>query len=146
LADLSADSEGAFFNYVNHLAAERRYLLEDAHPDWKHKAFRAGLRAYGHLPVTFRGKEMTAAEWFSQLQTAEAFWIQAAKETELPEFESTILEYQSQSSTPTSEISDAGDEDVRGGGEPVSTDRTVVNSQGFGFGLGLEISKALEAL
>jgi hypothetical protein len=31
------DSECAFFNYTNQLTAELRYLLEDAHPDWKHK-------------------------------------------------------------------------------------------------------------
>lgn len=93
--------------------------------------------------MTFRGKAMTAAEWFSQLQTAEAFWIQAAKETELPEFESTILEYQSQSSTPTGESPDGAD-DLRG--EPVLSGRTVASSKGYGFGLGLEISKALEAL
>ncbi|KAK5452928.1 hypothetical protein LTS15_007076 [Exophiala xenobiotica] len=129
-------SEGAFFNYVNHLDAERRYLVEDAHPDWKHKAWRAGLQQYGDLLLTFRGKEMTVADWFSQLQTAEAFWIQAAKETELPDFESTILEYQSQTTTPSSECSDEA-HDFSGAAVPAG--REVVNSERLGLG----ISKAL---
>ncbi|KIX03661.1 uncharacterized protein Z518_07214 [Rhinocladiella mackenziei CBS 650.93] len=143
-------SEGAFFNYVNHLAAERRYLLEDAHPDWKHKASRAGLNNYGELLLTFRGKEMTVAEWFSQLQAAEAFWIHEAKQTELPDFESTVLEYQSQSSTPSSEVGEddeaeaedaIGPQPVAAGGRVVGA-RKQVNSDG----LGLKIAKALEAL
>ncbi|KAI1609932.1 hypothetical protein EDD37DRAFT_373736 [Exophiala viscosa] len=136
----SADSysEGAFFNYVNHLAAERQYLLEDAHPDWKHKATRSGLRQYGDLMVTFRGKEMTVNEWFSQLQTAETFWIQAAKEMEVPDFESTILEFQSQTTTPISESSD--DADSNFGGDAVPTGRKAVDSERLGFG----VSKALE--
>lgn len=134
----TSDSEMAFFNYVNHLAAERQYLLEDAHPDWKHKASRAGLQQYGDLSLTFRGKEMTVNEWFSQLQSAETFWIQAAKEMELPDFESTILEFQSQTTTPISESSDDGDSNF--GGDAVPTGRKAVDSERLGFG----VSKALE--
>ncbi len=111
-------------------------MLEDAHPDWKHKASRAGLQQYGDLLLTFRGKEMTVAEWFSQLQTAEAFWTHAAKETELPDFESTILEYQSQTTTPSSECSDEA-EDLSGAAVPAG--REVVDSERLGLG----ISKAL---
>jgi len=132
------DSEGAFFNYVNSLAAERQYLLEDAHPDWKHKARLSKLQQYGDLMVTFRGKEMSVNEWFSQLQTAETFWIQAAKEMELPDFESTILEFQSQTTTPISESSD--DADSTFGGDVVPTGRRAVDSERLEFG----VSKALE--
>ncbi|KAK5058865.1 hypothetical protein LTR84_011129 [Exophiala bonariae] len=134
-------SEGAFFNYVNHLAAERRYLLEDALPDWKHKASRAGLRQYNDLMLTFRGKEMKVIEWFSQLQAAVSFWCYEARQTELPDFDSTILEYESQSSTPSSEASES---DLRYSTDqrPVSTGREPVATAGFG----LEVSKALEAL
>ncbi|KAK6364801.1 hypothetical protein LTS17_011906 [Exophiala oligosperma] len=130
-------SEGAFFNYVNHVAAERRYLLEDAHTDWRHKASRAGLQQYAHLLLTFRGKEMTVSEWFTQLQAAETFWIQAAKETELPDFESTILEFQSQTTTPSSEneVEDVGGATVPAGIATLDTSR-------LGFG----ISKALAEL
>ncbi|EHY60156.1 hypothetical protein HRR83_009120 [Exophiala dermatitidis] len=134
-------SEGAFFNYVNHVAAERRYLLEDAHPDWKHKASRVGLQQYGDLVITFRGKEMTVAEWFSQLKEAEAFWLQEAAQTELPDFESTVSEYWSLSSTPTSETSDASDGLL---GMAVPTGRKPVNSQGLG--LEFPTASSLEAL
>ncbi|EXJ90952.1 hypothetical protein A1O1_04059 [Capronia coronata CBS 617.96] len=134
-------SEGAFFNYVNHVAAERRYLLEDAHPDWKHKASRAGIHQYGDLVIDFRGKQMTVAEWFSQLKAAEAFWIQEAAQTELPDFESTVLEYRSLSSTPTSETSDASEGLI---GMPVPTGRKAVDAEGLG--LEFRMAKALEAL
>ncbi|EXJ92933.1 hypothetical protein A1O3_01489 [Capronia epimyces CBS 606.96] len=134
-------SEGAFFNYVNHVTAERRYLLEDAHPDWKHKASRAGLHRYSDLAITFRGKEMTVGEWFSQLKAAETLWIQEAAQTELPEFESTVLEYRSLSSTPTSETSDASEDLI---GLPVPTGRRPVDPEGLG--LGFQMAKALEAL
>lgn len=139
VANLDSDSEGAFFNYVNHVAAERRYLLEDAHTDWRHKASRAGLQQYGDLSLTFRGKQMTVNEWFTRLQTAEAFWIQAAKETELPDFESTILEFQSQTTTPSSESADEV-EDV--GLAAVPAGRATVDTSRLGLG----ISKALAEL
>ncbi|KAL6249216.1 hypothetical protein RBB50_004279 [Rhinocladiella similis] len=138
-ADIVDYSEGAFFNYVNHVAAERRYLLEDAHTDWRHKASRAGLQQYGDLSLTFRGKQMTVNEWFTRLQTAEAFWIQAAKETELPDFESTILEFQSQTTTPSSESADEV-EDV--GLAAVPAGRATVDTSRLGLG----ISKALAEL
>ncbi|KAJ4585268.1 hypothetical protein HRR81_001077 [Exophiala dermatitidis] len=141
VAKLAKVSEGAFFNYVNHVAAERRYLLEDAHPDWKHKASRVGLQQYGDLVITFRGKEMTVAEWFSQLKEAEAFWLQEAAQTELPDFESTVSEYWSLSSTPTSETSDASDGLL---GMAVPTGRKPVNSQGLG--LEFPTASSLEAL
>ncbi|KIW10840.1 hypothetical protein PV08_10139 [Exophiala spinifera] len=132
-------SEGAFFNYVNHVAAERRYLLEDAHTDWRHKASRAGLQQYGDLSLVFRGKEMTVSQWFTRLQAAEAFWIQAAKETELPDFESTVLEFQSQTTTPSSESADEI-EDV--GGVAVPAGRATVDTSRLGLG----ISQALAEL
>ncbi|KIW98677.1 uncharacterized protein Z519_00338 [Cladophialophora bantiana CBS 173.52] len=147
-------SEGAFFNYMNALSAERRYLLEDAHPDWKHKASRAGLSQYGELLLTCRGKEMTVREWFEQLQRAEQLWIQEAKDAELPDFESTVTEYQiltdSESSTPPSEVSE--DEGPRGWDarpgpatrKPMADLRTKM---GGGHEIGPErIAKALEAL
>jgi hypothetical protein len=136
-----SDSEGAFFNYVNHLSAERRYLLEDALPDWKHKATRAGLKRYNDLILTFRGKDMTVAEWFTQLQAAVTLWCHEARQAELPDFDSTILEYESQSSTPSSEHSESDLDDLMGQ-QPVRTGRKPVASEGFGF----EVSKALEAL
>lgn len=116
-------------------------MLEDAHPDWKHKASRVGLQQYGDLVLTFRGKEMTMREWFFQLQAAESFWIQGAQDMELPEFESTVLEYHSQSSTPASDTASEGEgEDVMG--DPVSTGRKVVGASGLGLG----VAKVLEEL
>jgi len=84
------------------------------------------------------------AEWFSQLQAAEAFWIQEAKKLEFPDFASTVLEYQSQSSSPPSETSEEAEDNVRG--QPVPTGRKVVGGgrkPGTSEGLGLEIAKAL---
>ncbi|KIX98509.1 uncharacterized protein Z520_05810 [Fonsecaea multimorphosa CBS 102226] len=148
-------SETAFFNYMNALSAERRYLLEDAHPDWKHKASRAGLSQYGELLLTCRGKEMTVAEWFDQLQRAEQLWVQEAKDAELPDFESTVTEYQiltdSESSTPPSEVSeDDSPEGGRSWDAPVPVGRRPkADPKGKmgGHELGPErIAKALEAL
>lgn len=84
---------------------------------------------------------MTVGEWFSQLKAAEAFWIQEAAHTELPDFESTVSEYRSLSSTPTSETSDAGEGLL---GMPVPTGRNPVHANGLG--LEFQMAKALEAL
>lgn len=149
------DSETAFFNYANHLAAERRYLLEDAHPDWKHKASRAGLHnsEYEGLLLTFRGKEMTMRKWFQQLQRAEAVWIREAQQAAIPDFEATIVEFeswsQSPASTPGSVVSeDDPEENVAMGAKPVPPGHKML-----GGGkrkqevLGLErVAQALEAL
>jgi len=88
-------SETAFFNYTNAITAERTYLLRDAHPDWKHKARLASLTnpLYSSIPLTYRGRQTTVGEWFSQLQEAETFWIESAREAEVPEFEATVAEY-----------------------------------------------------
>ncbi|KAH0841749.1 hypothetical protein AYO21_01018 [Fonsecaea monophora] len=148
-------SESAFFNYMNAVSAERRYLVEDAHPDWKHKASRAGLSQYGDLVLTCRGKEMTVSEWFDQLQRAEKLWVQQAKDAELPDFESTVTEYQiltdSESSTPPSEVSeDDSPEGGRSWDAPVPVGRKPLadaNTKMGGHGIGPErIAKALEAL
>src|SRR5690349_9938721 len=91
------DSECAFFNYNNQLTAELRYLLEDAHPDWKHKASRAGLvfndGKYRDLCMRFHGKDVTLQQWFKQLENTEALWIREATRFEMPQFETTIWEY-----------------------------------------------------
>lgn len=84
---------------------------------------------------------MTVAEWFTQLQAAVTLWCHEARQAELPDFDSTILEYESQSSTPSSEHSESDLDDLMGE-QPVRTGRKPVAPEGFGF----EISKALEAL
>lgn len=88
---------------------------------------------------------MTVSKWFSKLQAAEAVWIHEAKHTELPDFESTVLEYQSQLSTPASETSEEDVEErfwsttVPAGGVLPGRRKQAV--------LGLEtVAKALEAL
>lgn len=84
---------------------------------------------------------MKVVEWFTQLQAAVTLWCYEARQTALPDFDSTILEYESQSSTPSSESSESDLEylmeqrPVKAGRKPVATD-----------GFGLEVSKALEAL
>lgn len=139
-ANSDQDSEGAYFNYVNHCAAEQRYLVEDAFPDWRHKASRAGLKNYHGLRVTFAGKEMTIAEWFAQLQTAVTFWSQQARAITLPDFDTTVLELQSQITSPSSDISEEDTQDMMS--LPMRTARHPVDSEGFR----LEITAALEAL
>jgi len=141
-------SEGAFFNYTNALSAERRYLLEDAHPDWKHKASRARLAQYGDIVLTCRGKEMTVSEWFDELQRTEQLWIQQARAADLPDFESTVIEYQSltesESSTPPSEVSD--EEGSWPTNRPVPTAQRVLGHARH-YELGPErIARAIEEL
>jgi len=136
-------SEGAFFNYVNHVAAEKRYILEDALPDWKHKASRVKLSDYADLPINFRGQQMTVAEWFSQLKETVGFWSQEAKGMALPDFEETISEFQSLSSTPMSETSET---EALMGQRPVPSERTVGRwHKKHDSGIGMEIEKAMGA-
>lgn len=84
---------------------------------------------------------MKVAEWFTQLQAAVTLWCHEARLTELPDFDSTIVEYESQASTPSSETSESDLEDFMGEW-PVRAGRKPVATEGFG----LEVSKALEAL
>jgi hypothetical protein len=140
VANHNVDSEGAFFNYTNHVDAERRYLLEDAYPDWKHKSSRAGLNEYNNIKLTFKGRQMTLSEWFSQLQTAVSYWCDEAQDTELPEFETTIMEYESHSSTPTTEDADTEFETTMDQ-QPTSAAHKPVDAHG----LMQHMSKALEA-
>ncbi|ETI19442.1 hypothetical protein G647_09276 [Cladophialophora carrionii CBS 160.54] len=129
-------SETSFFNYINAVSAERAYLLQDAHPDWKHKARLAGLLSpsspYANIPVTYRGKSMTVAEWMQQLNAAEELWIQSARDAVLPDFEGTVLEYQSQSemeseseSATPSEASFSEDDRCWGANAPVGVVRKL---------------------
>ena len=137
---LTQDSEGAYFNYVNHCAAEQRYLIEDAFPDWRHKASRAGLNKYHALSVTFGGRQTTIAEWFAQLQTAVTFWCQQARAITLPDFDTTVLELQSETTSPSSDISEEDTADMMS--LPMRAPRHPLDSDGFR----LEITAALEAL
>jgi hypothetical protein len=172
------DSESSFFNYTNALAAERAYLLDDAHTDWKHKARLANLLAQS-TPATSpavdiakfyfnhrAGNSPSLANWLQQLCAAEALWISTARNTTLPDFESTVLEYQSLSDSESvispspSELSLSSDEDdslVGGGGSsaPVPVTRKPVDAKGVvevghqsaAHGLGPEqLAKALEVM
>jgi hypothetical protein len=114
------DSETSFFTYINALRAERSYLLEDAHPDWKHKARQTCLSRYSHLLLTpttvspggsLQSKATTVGEWYARLIAAENEWIESAKGLVEPEFESTVDEYRRLS---------LGDESVNGGETPGS--------------------------
>ncbi|KIW63097.1 hypothetical protein PV04_09974 [Phialophora macrospora] len=154
-------SETSFFNYINAVSAERGYLLQDAHPDWKHKARLAGLLSstspYANLPVTYRGKAMTVGEWMQQLSAAEARWVESARDAVLPDFEGTVHEYQTLSeleseneSVTPSEASFSEDERW-GANAPVGVVRKlpdVVKPQiGHAHELGPErIAQALQAL
>jgi len=138
---LSPDSEGAFFNYVNHLAAERQYLLEDALPDWKHKASRVRLEDYADMTVTFRGREMTVAEWYSRLTDTVGYWSYEAMAMELPDFEETVAEYRSLSTTPMSERSDV---EPMLDQVPMLPDLKVGRlHRKYDSGIGMEIRKAM---
>ena len=101
-ADANPDSECAFANYVNQFTAERRYLLEDAYSDWKHKV--AIIRLDQHLDLTFKfkGQKITVRDWLSKLQETVIEWSQEARAAEVPDFDETVSEYTSQTTTPTS--------------------------------------------
>lgn len=90
--------------------------------------------------MTFGGKEMTIAEWFAQLQAAVIFWSQQARAITLPDFDTTVLELQSQITSPSSDISEEDTQDMMS--LPMRTARQPADPEGFR----LEITAALEAL
>jgi hypothetical protein len=91
------DLEPAFFTYQNQIRAEKRYLLEEALPDWRHKAARVshenrqcGAKAIFHDKV---GSQIEFETWWTQLQEEVGKWLEDAEDTEIPEFEETVAEY-----------------------------------------------------
>lgn len=97
-ADISLlDSEPAFFNYQNHLRAEKRYLLEEALPDWRHKAARVfhehrqcDVKAVFHGNA---GSQLDFETWWTRLQEEVGKWLEDTEDTEIPEFENTVAEH-----------------------------------------------------
>lgn len=98
------------------------------------------MKNYHDLNLTFRGEDMTIAEWFTRLHTAVTFWCHEARATELPDFDTTVLEYQSQTNSPSSDISVQDSEDLIN--QPVKTARKPVDAEIFE----LEVARALAAL
>ena len=92
-----SDSEPAFFAYQNQLRAEKRYLLEEALPDWRHKAVRV-FRERGHCDnqAVFCGRTVPQPDfetWWSTLQEEVRRLLEDAEDTKVPGFEDTIAEY-----------------------------------------------------
>ena len=93
-----SDSEPAFFAYQNQLRAEKRYLLEEALPDWRHKAvrvFRERGRSDNKL-VFCGGRTVPPTDfetWWSKLQDEVRRLLEDAEDTKVPGFEDTIAEY-----------------------------------------------------
>lgn len=90
-------SESSFFNYRNHIQAEKAYLLSDALPDWRHKASftRSALRPYSSLsvPATESNGPRSVDEWWFALQATVSTWLDHAKKITIPGFEDTVQEY-----------------------------------------------------
>jgi hypothetical protein len=70
------DSEPAFSNYIGRLKAEKRYLEDEAMPDWRHKA------DYQHqesdLAVCFAdeaGTETNIQNWWTVLYNTATKWF-----------------------------------------------------------------------
>jgi hypothetical protein len=101
LTDRATDNPAAFENYTNQLTAERRYLLEDAYPDWKHKLSTVQLAPYLDLSFNCKGKKMLVRDWFTSLQDAVTIWAQEARGADIPDFEETVSEHTSRDTTPT---------------------------------------------
>jgi hypothetical protein len=92
-----SDSEPAFFTYQNQLRAEKRYLLEEALPDWRHKAARV-FQEHRHSDnkAVFSGRTVPQTDfetWWSKLQEEIHKLLEDAEDTEVPEFEDTVAEY-----------------------------------------------------
>lgn len=117
------DSESAFFTYVNAVVAERRYIVEDVFPDWKHKASRIKLDDYANLPLTFCGTQTTISQWFDRLQKTVGYWAHEAVNTPVPDFNETVTEWQALSS-PGSE----GSEDDAGIASQMLTQASVAGT------------------
>lgn len=98
---LCLDSEETFFNYINQCTAERTYLFHDALPEWKHKLRDVRLDEYLRLTFRSKSKETTVRDWFTNLQDKVTEWAQQARSAEVPDFDDTVLEYTSASTTPT---------------------------------------------
>ena len=91
------DSEPAFFNYTNHLQAEKRYLLEEALPDWQHKAARLNHeQRHSGTKILFRdhtGIMVDFKTWWSRLKAEVDKWLEDAKDTDIPSFDKTMADY-----------------------------------------------------
>jgi hypothetical protein len=141
--DPEAFNEGAFFTYRSQLTNERSYLLDDCLPDWKHKLSHVDLTRYGELPMMHGGRQITAQQWLDRLRATVLFWANEARSAEIPDFEETVIEYRSQSTTPTSLVScDSFDHDDT---KPVEADRkdNVLGPSKYTTGLGREIEEVM---
>lgn len=92
-----SDSEPAFFTYTSQLQSEKRYLLEEALPDWRHKAARV-LQEHSacDTKVLSRGKVETGMDfetWWTKLQEEVDKWLEEAENRVTPDFEDTVAEY-----------------------------------------------------
>ena len=54
------------------------------------------------LMFKYRNKETAVRDWFTKLQDSIKEWAQEARAAEAPDFDDTVSEYTSQSTTPTS--------------------------------------------
>ncbi len=93
------DSEPAFFNYTNHLQAEKRYLLEEALPDWRHKAVRLNHEQRQlDTKVLFRDRAGITGDfktWWIALTAEVDKWLEDAEDTDIPDFDVTVADYRS---------------------------------------------------
>ena len=128
-----ADSEHAFANYVNQVAAEQNYLLRDAYPDWKHKLSMVRLDPYLDLRFKYRSKETTVRDWFTELQDSVTQWAQKARSAETPDFDDTVSEYTSQSTTHTSVASSDSLAKELGVNSSLSKAKQTIMKQGVGI-------------
>src|SRR5277367_1116113 len=96
-AENISDSEPAFFTYTSQLQSEKRYLLEEALPDWRHKAARV-LQEHSacDIKVLFSSKVETGTDfetWRTELQEEADKWLEEAENRVIPDFEDTVAEY-----------------------------------------------------
>ena len=94
----STDSEPAFFNYTNHLQAEKHYLLTEALPDWRHKAatvdreFEYACESLKKMKAkSEKGGDITV--WWINLQIEVERWMEEAEDVDVPDFEETVADF-----------------------------------------------------
>ena len=143
--DPASFNEGAFFTYQGQLTNERSYLLDDCLPDWKHKLMHLDLEQYSSLTITHLGQRMTIKNWLDRLQSTVLYWADEARSAQIPDFEETVSEYQSQSTTPTSDDGRGRALSVEEGANPVAVDRksVLLGPSKHKTGIGREIEQAM---
>jgi len=83
-------SEPGFFQYQNQVKAEKRYLVTEALVDWHHKVHR--LKRHVAMLQLNEEEDHIFHSWLDPLTREVIKWEDHAEDTDIPDFEETIVE------------------------------------------------------